>query len=376
MNERHLHIISFDIPYPPTYGGAIDVFYRVKALAEMGVKITLHCFYKGSLQRSEALEQLCEHVYYYPRKTSFREQLHILPYGVGSRTHNDLLHRLLADDAPIIFEGLVSCGLMSHPALRARRKYFRECNVEHDYYHALGRASKSIVKKLFFHIEAERLRRFERCLQYTDGIFALAHQDETYFKQHYTCPTAYIPCFHGNKLIAKQDKTDQPFILYHGNLSVAENSKAAFYIAEHLANNISEHIVIAGKNPPQALKRALAQHANITLIESPDEKTMDQLIQNARVHLLITFQATGIKLKLINVLYSGGHVIVNPTMVAGTDLEALCHVGHNDPEWISLCSQYIRLPLSAKEREQRQTILDNTYSDEKSARQLYQIIFP
>ena len=34
MTENHLHIISFDVPYPANYGGVIDVFYRVKALTE------------------------------------------------------------------------------------------------------------------------------------------------------------------------------------------------------------------------------------------------------------------------------------------------------------------------------------------------------
>ncbi len=33
MPDKYLHIISFDIPYPPNYGGVIDVFYKLKALA-------------------------------------------------------------------------------------------------------------------------------------------------------------------------------------------------------------------------------------------------------------------------------------------------------------------------------------------------------
>ena len=44
MSEVHLHIISFTIPYPPNYGGAIDVFYKIKALHSAGVKVHLHCF--------------------------------------------------------------------------------------------------------------------------------------------------------------------------------------------------------------------------------------------------------------------------------------------------------------------------------------------
>ena len=45
--NKHLHIVSFDVPYPPDYGGAIDVYYKLKALHEEGIKIYLHCFEYG-----------------------------------------------------------------------------------------------------------------------------------------------------------------------------------------------------------------------------------------------------------------------------------------------------------------------------------------
>ena len=44
MSDQHLHIISFTIPYPPNYGGAIDVFFKIKALHSYGVQVHLHCF--------------------------------------------------------------------------------------------------------------------------------------------------------------------------------------------------------------------------------------------------------------------------------------------------------------------------------------------
>lgn len=36
MDEKRLHIISFNIPYPPNYGGVIDVFYKLEALSGNG----------------------------------------------------------------------------------------------------------------------------------------------------------------------------------------------------------------------------------------------------------------------------------------------------------------------------------------------------
>ena len=376
MNEHKLHIIAFDNPFPPYYGGAIDVFYRIQALAQIGVKITLHCYYKGELHRAKELESLCEKVYYYPRNTSWTQQLHILPYGVQSRKHKDMLQHLLADDAPILFEGLVSCALLAHPALRNRRKYFRECNVEHDYYHALGKASPALWKKLFFHIEAERLRLFERHLSKAQGIFSLAHQDEEYFKKNYpTVPTIYAPCFHGHSQMLHPTNTDRPYILYHGNLAVAENHKAALFILRHIAPFLPYPVIIAGNNPSEALQQEAKRCENVSIISNPDAKAMQTLIGNARIHLLITFQNTGIKLKLLNVLFTEGHVVVNPAMTEGTELNPLCHVGANAEELIQWCKTLFDQKLSKAETDQRMQHLNASYNDISTAQKMVKIIF-
>ena len=58
MQDKHLHIISFDIPYPPDYGGVVDVFYKIKALSLLGIKIHLHCFEYGR-KHAAVLNELC-----------------------------------------------------------------------------------------------------------------------------------------------------------------------------------------------------------------------------------------------------------------------------------------------------------------------------
>ena len=44
--DKHLNIIAFDNPYPPIYGGVIDVYYKINELAKLGIKIHLHYFSK------------------------------------------------------------------------------------------------------------------------------------------------------------------------------------------------------------------------------------------------------------------------------------------------------------------------------------------
>ncbi len=65
-----LHIISFNVPYPPDYGGVMDVFYKIKALHDHGVVIKLHCFEYGR-KEADVLKYVCNEVHYYKREHSF-----------------------------------------------------------------------------------------------------------------------------------------------------------------------------------------------------------------------------------------------------------------------------------------------------------------
>ena len=121
-SHKALHIISFDIPYPADYGGVIDVYYKLKSLAALGVEITLHCFQYGKRLPQPHLETLCRKVYYYPRLTGWKGLHTSLPYIVSSRRDETLFSRLLEDDAPILFEGLHTTFYAAHVLLAGRIK--------------------------------------------------------------------------------------------------------------------------------------------------------------------------------------------------------------------------------------------------------------
>lgn len=376
MTDKRLHIIAFDIPYPANYGGAIDVYYRLKALSEAGVGIYLHCFYKGELHHYHELEDLCLKVHYYPRHTSVLRQLYCRPYAVVSRQSDLLLQNLLNDDYPILFEGLVSCDLLDHPQLHNRKKYFRECNIEHDYYLSLARAAHSLGSKLYYYADAIRLRRFEKVVRHASGIFAIAHQDEQHFLTHYPeVPTTYLPASHPNTT------PDIPSglgtsILYHGNLDVSENYNAARIIISHIAPLLPDvHIIIAGRYNNHVLDSLLAKVSNVELVANPDAGKMNELITGAQIHLLITEQATGLKLKLLNVLYQGRHVVVNSKMVTGTDLSPLCRIADSYTDLARECRECLNVPVSEQQKQLRKQILATYYDNKNLSNTLINNIF-
>jgi hypothetical protein len=361
---KHLHIISFDIPYPANYGGAIDVFYRIKSLHNAGIKIILHCWHKDDRSYQPILDSLCEKVYYYRRQTNLIKQFGLKPYAVLTRSSQSLINNLLKDNYPILFEGLVSCYYINSKHLKNRVKLFRECNVEHDYYKELAKASSKLSNKIYFYIEALKLKFFEHNLSYANYILALSHNDEKYFISQYPkTPVIYLPCAHPNETISINEGIGN-YILYHGNLAVAENEKAALYLCNNIFSKLKNiKCVIAGRNPQKILIDKVSQLSNVELICNPDETTMSNLIQNAHIHLLITFQNTGIKLKLLNTLFAGKHIIANNLMVDGSDTEILCHIANTPKEQIAKCQELILKSFSKEEKLKRKKLLLSKFSN-------------
>ena len=104
-NDKTLHIICHDVPWPADYGGVVDLFYKLKALYEEGVKIKLHCFDYGRGQQNE-LNKYCEEVNYYKRLSKWQSISLTKPYIVKSRENPLLLENLLKDDHPVLMEGI------------------------------------------------------------------------------------------------------------------------------------------------------------------------------------------------------------------------------------------------------------------------------
>lgn len=322
ISDKHLHIVSFDIPYPANYGGVIDVFFRIKALSERGVKIHLHCFEYGR-EHSEYLESFCCSVNYYKRATKVTKLFNSLPYIVCSRDCEELMNNLLQDDYPILLEGLHCCGVLLHDEFKDRKIIVRAHNVEHEYYEHLAKAEVDSKKKLYLKQEVSKLRDFEPILHKASAILAISQKDYDYFAEKYKNVhkvTAYNAYTEVDILEGSSD-----YVLYHGNLSVAENYSAAEYLVETF-KKISVKLKIAGMNPPQHLVKMIEEVNNVELIESPDDQTLFDLIRHAHINILVTEQATGLKLKLLNTLFNGRFCLVNDKMVEGLDINGLCYV--------------------------------------------------
>ncbi len=370
MSSQYLHIISFNIPYPPDYGGVIDVYYKVKALSEAGIRIILHCYEYGR-QPSKELEDLCFKVYYYPRKSGLLYLMHSDPYIVCTRNAKSMPERLLGDSFPVLFEGLHSTAMLKHCVRAKKRTLVRAHNIEHLYYRALAGAERSPGSKLFLRTEARKLLRYEPELQQADYVLGISKHETEYFEKAYG-NAVFIPAFHRFEEIGSREGSGN-YILFHGNLSISDNSSAFLSMAKKVLVDSPYQVVVAGKNPSKRFQQRLSAYSNIRLVSNPADQDLDELIGNAHINLLLSNQSTGLKLKLLHALHAGRHCLVNPAMVQGTGLDSICSVAGTSHEMKAQLHELMQRSFTHEEIMKRRKALKE-YSTRASAEKIERLL--
>lgn len=368
-NNKTIHIVSHDVPYPIDYGGVVDIFCTIQALHEIGVKIILHCFEYGRGEQP-ILNQYCKEVHYYKRLEGHKGFCFHLPYIVASRTSEELLNRLKQDDFPILLQGIHSSFLLTSPGFENRKILLRLFNVETTYYRELAKYERSIFKRFYYLNESRLLEGQEKKVADSWPVLTLSERDRSYYKDELHAQSVhYLPVFHPYKEVLSLEGVGS-FCLYHGNLSVAENEKAAIWLLEEVFSKLKIPFVVAGKNPSPRLQRIAHQHSHTCLVANPEEREMKDLIALAQINILPSFNKTGIKLKLVNALYNGRHCITNQTALEGSPMAPLCHIGESATALQRIIQQLYHLPFTEEEIRLRKTVLETHFNTAVNAKQL------
>jgi hypothetical protein len=371
--NRQLHIVCLDVPWPPDYGGAIDMLNRIRELQKAGILIHLHYFSYNERGMPNELNQFCESIHVYERKTGHRGFSSTLPYIISSRLNDQLVVRLQKDSFPILIEGLHCTGILSHLDLTRRKVVVRMHNEESTYYRELSRSATSLWRKLFFLNESRLLQNYTRQLPHACVYACISPEDVPALREEFKLPDVrLLPAFPSWQKVTSEEGAGT-LCLYHGNLSVPENEKAAIWLLRDVFMKVRKPFVIAGKKPTRRLQKLahLCQHT--CLVADPTETEMNDLIRKAHINVLPSFntQPTGIRLKLLHALYQGRHCIVNEAMVKGTGLEAACHTGTTSNAFASIIMQLYHQPFTTEEIRLRERLL-STFDNEKNTRQLIQ----
>lgn len=329
MPKKELQIVSFNNPNPPDYGGAIDVYYKIKALSELGVDILLHSFYDDR-KDILPLKPFCKQITLYKRKKGIFKYLSIVPYSVNTRISNHLIENLNASDAPVLFESIITTGVLLKQDFK--QKLAVRChNIEHQYSRGLFKSERNLLKKIAFYIESLKLERYESILKKADVLFPLSYFEFNYFKKRFSNDTLFLPVFQNGKT-PKDISGFGKYALYHGDLSISDNIKSALFLVE-VFKELNVPLIIASSTNNRLLTGVVSKYENISFQLIRNEGYLNQLISGAHINTLYSFQRSGTKLKVFNALFNGRHCIVNENMVDDSNVLAICVVAETVIEY-------------------------------------------
>ncbi len=366
MSRPDLHIISFAVPYPPDYGGAIDVWNRVKALKRAGIRIYLHCFVYGPFKQHDEIKEETFEVSYYPRLSWQAIMSPGQPYIVSSRRNPLLLSRLLQDQLPILFEGIHTTGFVND--LKNRKRLLRAHNIEHKYYNELASDSQRF-QYLFFQRESLALHRYE-CNQAGsfDTVFSISPEDQAWYQSR-EANTVMLPVFHGlNKVTSLEGRGE--YLLYQGDLSIESNQQALTDLLKTLKAYPAYNMVVAGRSGERVFEEKLTKYPKLTREVNVTESRMAELVQNAQVIIVHSRHSSGMKVKLFPALYNGRFVIANENSLTRTPIDGALHQYRNPEEMVALIQSVWLKDFTAADVQDRTHIMSLLPGDDEKAQEI------
>jgi glycosyltransferase involved in cell wall biosynthesis len=368
--SKTVHIICLDAPSPPDYGGVFDLYYKIPALHKLGIKIILHYFDYKEGRSASGLEKFCEAIYSYKRSSFTGSLLSNQPFIVHSRINDALIKRLQEDNHPVIIEGIHCSGVIQHLE-KNRKVILRLHNDEAAYYQHLAKWEPNVLRRLYLQREAKLLEQYQKQLPTHITVACVSNLDQQNFSRRYGFSNIhFIPCFiPWQEIRSEEGKGD--YCLYHGNLEVSENIEAAKWLIENIFKDLTIPLIIAGKGAAAMVMQY--EGPNVRFVDSPDDATLKELIANAHVHVLPSFNMTGVKLKLLHALFEGRFCFTNNAGVLGSGLNNYVRSLDADATWVTAIDGAMNTPYSEELKKERQQIR-SVYNNEVNAQKLSELL--
>ncbi|GEP52313.1 hypothetical protein FNO01nite_29850 [Flavobacterium noncentrifugens] len=371
MQKKALHIVSFDNPFPPVYGGIIEVFFKLKPLHELGIDIHFHCFVDVIPKNNPELVKITTTIHYYKNDKNPFYLFSKLPFSVKSRNSNKLVQNIKKIPAPIFFEGLKPTRFVFEKLLPDYQKILRLHNIEHDYFNGIASSETNIFKKWLFRSEALKFTRYESVIRHFDKTIALSKFENNYINGKFG-KSVYIPVFHGNTKVLPLEGVGK-YAIYHGDLRMSDNLRAVLMLIDVFKKITDFELVIASNSNERFIKSKIGKLANIRYVPIENFAHLKQLLREAQINLIYSFQKSGTKLKLMNALYNSRFCIINDNIMDDENVTQFCEFANSKNEIIDKINALKN--RSFMDYEKRRDVLETTMNDALNAEILAKEIF-
>jgi polysaccharide biosynthesis protein PslH len=323
-------LVCHEIPYPPTHGGRIDMWRRIKAFATQGVELQIIAWWFDTQPTAAEIVQ----IYKYAKKVDLIQiertwlarmgrigDLSRYPLEVTARiVKGENLATLKANVATfapdLIFLDGIHGGVIAdtlHQSLNVPI-VTRSHNIEHLYYQRILKSAVGFKQKFKRYLSVIHLEQYEQDLLKKSAIFYDISTDDLEFwkSRGFTNGRLLSPLIepvddHQNKLL--KDTSFEVNLTYDlvflGNLSLENNVAGIIWFLTEVLPIVRAQlpdvtVLIAGLNPVDKISQICADIQGVVLLANPASAA--EIYQSGRVLINPVLTGSGVKIKSIEML--------------------------------------------------------------------------
>ena len=132
-------------------------------------------------------------------------------------------------------------------------------------------------------------------------------------------------------------------------------------------------MIIASSNGRKFIANLIGDASNIEFIELQNHSQLEDLLNNAHLNILLSFQKSGTKLKIINALHRSRFCLINENMVDDEKILSLCQVATAENDFIENINILKSKPYL--DNEIRKKTLSEVYNDTENALKIVKVIW-
>ena len=371
--DKRLKILAvspFDI-YPPDYGGAIGIYYRLKYLKERGHSVFCVLPEPDDPSIREFLKKDFDGFFFVSKKRKLNSLLSFIkgessyysakftPVEDGVQLLNDFIYSASPDI--FLMEGTHCIGIYYSALKSAIEKLHAAAvhyshNIEYKFsYNNYKDMRCDSIWKIINYINFLRLRKAEpEYFKEFRLIFSISEDEAEIIKNLSPdsdvewIPPVFPNVQDGN---SRNGNSDYDFselksaydhiIVFIGHLGSAHNVRAVKWFSEKVFTLINTYdgkricFVMVGKNPAKVVLDIAGKNKNIYLY--PNVLSVAPFMQLADLVVIPIFNDAGIKIKLIEALKYGKKVVARPEALNGSGLKGVVPSGRTPEEFAAAC---------------------------------------
>ncbi len=302
-------VVSGFIPTPPIFGGAIDVWERIKGLTSLGHEVDLVVTDKVNPTQKQ-IDEVNLHIrhFFFTRRENHLQQLFSnLPLQFLSRKGLAFIDINQTYDL-VILESEFCWPITLNKSISYKKIVVRVHNIESHYFKMLGKSSSSLKEKIYYKMETSKIKRLSaKVFDKADKLWFISKDDLATVAL--LNKSVFMPFPINNDIVVPTEKAENN-VVFMGSLFMQNNTYGLdWYLKNIHSLLIAEvpdyHFYIVGslKEADKEIQEKYSHLPNVTFVVNAP--CLKQYYQKAKVFINPMFHGSGVKVKSVNALING-----------------------------------------------------------------------